>query len=138
MKEYVTIEELWLKIRGLENAFRYYADVVAAMAKDPAYKDMLRERIEIHSQVAQQAMAETFPHEDEPIRKPPPPCPPWCSLTRKEFLDGLQRVAAISSAVTGVLSNIALERGGKDVPIDIYVSELPGTHWHKEEDDGHR
>ncbi len=134
MPEFISLEELWLKCRGVENSFRYYSDVIAAVGKDLKSRGLLSSGIPVSDPAVQAALELAFPTgDDEPLPKVPPiRCPPWCRVVAGDAIEGLGRVGRIADAVTKVGSALMVIRAhspGGGEALHVYVSELPGTHW---------
>jgi hypothetical protein len=128
MQDSITLEELWTKCRGLENSFRYYADIIAALGGD-AYEEGLAElRFDVPQEL-QKAMSQDFPVADD-NGTIPTHCPPWCRVTPIKLMKGLDTVGDIAMAVTKLTSIIVFRRVGDEDKFEPYVSERPGTSWH--------
>jgi hypothetical protein len=113
----ITIRELWLQMRGIENAFRYYSDALNGVAS-----------------VAPKGYDTPVPVPDKTYTVISAPfehdCtnPPWCKISFERFAANFgklqERIGAIS---------VALESMHGFVPdgtlLDFYMSEVPGTSW---------
>ena len=119
-KNRISLRELWIQMRGVENAFRFYSDALNGIAKiDRVSYDFV---MDIDSK--------TWESLNQAIVKDPPPCtnPPWCKTDPRGLLTDFgrieERVASISRVMEALRAKI-----NDDPSFGFYMSELPGTQW---------
>ncbi len=87
MPESIVLDELWLKCRGVENAFRYYSDVLAAVGHDLKSRGLLPSGIPVTDPAARDGIQLTFPSVEHSVG--PEECPPWCHISSPLTIEGL-------------------------------------------------
>ncbi len=130
MPESIMLDELWLKCRGVENAFRYYSDVLAAVGHDLKSRGLLPSGIPVTDPAARDGIQLTFPSVEHSVG--PEECPPWCHISSPLTIEGLGTLSRIADAVTKVgvtLMEIRAQATGGGEHLKVYITEIPGTHW---------
>ena len=108
------IFDLWRTLRGLENSYRYYADVIAGIAQQHPQGENL----------------------DFEVRKLPVPgwrnlcLPPMCHRSLIDILEELGFMAGKADDVKEVFADLVqnLKEGSPSMTdVEFFASELPGT-----------
>ena len=113
----ISIRELWLQMRGIENAFRTYSDALNGIAGTKP--DSYEFRFDVDG-ATYAVLAPPFERDC--------PNPPWCTLAPAKTATGFgklkERVEAVATALQALIATVQGE-----TPIEFYVSEVPGTSW---------
>ncbi|NIM19856.1 MAG: hypothetical protein GTO51_06385 [Candidatus Latescibacteria bacterium] len=116
----ITVEELWDIIRGLENSYRYFSDILGALMQElPRGKDY---PIEVSDDIIE-TLKGGWPRF----------ClPPLCRKALPDVVFDIKETGgkggAAGEAVDALVKQLA-EPPGKIRELDFYASEVPGTRW---------
>lgn len=113
----ITIRELWIQMRGIENAFRFYSDALNGVAYSSPKSYDYPVPIDEPTYTAL-----TAPYEIDCID------PPWCRTTPRKVAKNFGKLEERIDAMAIVLRAL-LDTLPGDKPIDFYMSEVPGTSW---------
>ena len=116
-KNKISVRELWLQMRGIENAFRAYSDILNGLAEIAPSKYELHVDLE---DAVWTVLNGPFVRDCND--------PPWCKTipakVAANFSKLQERVGAVSEALGAVVA-----KTDKDREFEFYVSEVPGTSW---------
>ncbi|GEM_PF-3902399 len=116
----ISLNELWQLFRGMENASRYYADIISSAMSE--FPDNEAHRIDI-GDVSLEGL-----HNWGGGR-----CiPPWCIKGMEDLDAEMREFARKASALAGIMKTLTGELLNLRPPVNNlkhYASEKPGVHW---------
>jgi hypothetical protein len=110
----ITIRELWIQLRGIENAFRFYSDALNAVAsiKGNSYETRTTVDVDTHGILSNGFIIDCINF-------------PWCHIKPHRIAATFgalaKRVVAMDKALQTLISSLPV-----DEEIGFYFSEMPG------------
>jgi hypothetical protein len=116
-------ENLWRTLRGCENTFRYYADIIGGLiAALPERERTLVTGLDSSDVALVDPLSWPRP---EPG---PGPCPPCCEVNGETFPQRMQEVSRRIEALTRVMNRLVeqIRQSGQSLPTHLYGGASPG------------
>ena len=116
-------ENLWRSLRGCENTFRYYADIIGGLITAlPERERTLVTGLDSRDVALVDPLS--WPRPDPT----PPPCPPCCKVPWPTLPERMPEMIPRIEALTRVMNRLVeqIQQSGQSLPTHLYGGAGPG------------